>query len=58
MYIGIIVFQLRKHNNELDIKTPTLLGAQLFYWGGGARPSVPPLVTALIQLTKRNKHKT
>ena len=49
MYIGIIVFRLLKHSNKLDnIKPPTLLGAQHFYWGGGARPLCPPLVTALL----------
>ena len=45
IYIGIIVFQLLKHSDELDIKTSTLLGAQHFYWEG--LPPVPPMVTAL-----------
>ena len=31
MYIGIIVFWLLKHSNELDIKSLALLGAQHFY---------------------------
>ena len=40
MYIGIIVFWLLKHSDELDIKTPTLLGgAQHFFWG--QRPLCP-----------------
>ena len=50
-YIGIIVFRLLKHSDELDIslKTSTLLGGTTLLWGGGARPPVPPppLVTAL-----------
>ena len=39
MYIGIIVFRLLKHSDELDIKTPTLLGVTTLLLGG-ARPSV------------------
>ena len=42
MYIGIIVFRLLKHSDELYIKTPTLLGDNTFTGGRGARPYVPP----------------
>ena len=31
MYIGIVVFRLLKHSDELDIQAPTLLGGQHFY---------------------------
>ena len=42
LYIGIIVFRLLKHSDELDIKPPTLLGGTTVLLGGGARPPVPP----------------
>ena len=46
MYIGIIVFKLLKHSNELIIKTPTLLEVPTL-GGGGTAPCASPLVTAL-----------
>ena len=43
MYIGIIVFRLFKHNDELDIKTLTLLGGHnTFTGGGGTAPCATP----------------
>ena len=42
MYIGIIVFRLLKLSDELDIKTPTLLGEGSITLLLGARPLVPP----------------
>ena len=42
-YNGIIEFRLLKHSDELDIKTPTLLGGTtLLLWAGGTRPPAPP----------------
>ena len=41
MYIGIIVFQLLKHSDKLNIKTLTLLGGTILLLGG-ARPPVLP----------------
>ena len=42
MYIGIIVFRLLKHSDELDIKTPTLLGGTTLLLGGHDPLSPPP----------------
>ena len=42
MYIGIIVFQLLKHSDELDIKPYTLRWGQHFYWRGGTAPCASP----------------
>ena len=39
LYIGIIVFRLLKHNDELDIKPPTLLGGYITW---GTDPCAPP----------------
>ena len=42
-YIGIIVFRLLKHSDELDIKTQTLLEGHTFTGGGGnTAPCAPP----------------
>ena len=42
------MFRLLKHSDELDIKTPTLLGDTTLLRGEGTAPSAPPpLVTAL-----------
>ena len=45
-YIGNNVFRLLKHKDELDIKTPTLLGEHNTYWGDMALCAIPPLVTS------------
>ena len=42
LYIGIIVFRLLKHSDELDIKPPTLLGGTtVLLGGGGTAPCAP-----------------
>ena len=40
-YIGFIVFRLRKHKQDPNIKTPTLLGGTILLLGGGHGPRAP-----------------
>ena len=53
IYIGIIVFQLLKHSEEVDIKHQPYIGAQHLYWGRHG-PLVSPTGYGLMTLLQLN----